>query len=179
MQLIILDLDETLIFSSVEKTEEECDFTLLDVYRVKKRPHLDYFLNYVFRHFRVAVWTSASKDYADGVIQNIFDGRIPEFIWYRDKCTMRRDIEINLLYYVKNLKKVQRSFRISLAEIIMVDDNPRFAELNYGNLIKVTPWQGDSSDNELHNLTLFLEKLTVIENVRKIEKRNWRDNILV
>jgi RNA polymerase II subunit A small phosphatase-like protein len=57
----------------------------------------------------------------------------------------------------------------------MIDDTPQKLERHYGNLIRVSPFEGDSSDNELRNLLPYLNWLRSFDNVRTIEKRWWRN----
>lgn len=56
----------------------------------------------------------------------------------------------------------------------MVDDSPEKHTRNYGNLIRVKPFEGDPSDDELVHLEKYLEFLSKEADVRHIEKRGWR-----
>ncbi len=69
--LLILDLDETLIFATRESIGKQPDFGVLD-YFVHKRPYLDRFLNQIFDLFKVAVWSSAGVGYAGQFVPRIF-----------------------------------------------------------------------------------------------------------
>lgn len=60
-KLLILDLDETLIHATAEKLSIQEDF-LFDKYFVYKRPHLDWFLSEISKHFKVGIWSSASDE---------------------------------------------------------------------------------------------------------------------
>jgi len=77
---VVLDLDNTIISSlsmrEVKKLKNidnrKLNYkTMQDYYRVYERPHLKTFLDYVFKHFDVTVWTAASRDYASFIIDNI------------------------------------------------------------------------------------------------------------
>ena len=172
-KLLILDLDETLVFASEEKLGQVEDFRV-DEYFVYKRPGLDKFLNVVLQHFKVAVWTSSASDYARAVIRGIF--RNPErleFVWARQRCTWRLNLEEGGGYWIKDLKKVTKMGH-SLKSILVVDDSPRKLERSYGNYIRVAPFEGDAADDELGRLEGYLLTLRDVPNVRAVEKRSWR-----
>jgi RNA polymerase II subunit A small phosphatase-like protein len=79
-------------------------------------------------------------------------------------------------YWVKDLKKLRRrGYRKE--QIIIVDDTPRKLERSYGNLVRVHPFEGDPSDDELLYLMRYLDRIREEENIRIIEKRGWRDNM--
>lgn len=172
-KLLILDLDETLIFSSLEKLSIKEDFSLGD-YFVYKRPDLDTFLKYVQNSFQLAVWTSSTSDYADGIIEQLFpDQSFLKFVWARERCVSKIDIETGEQYWVRDLKKVKK-LGFDLSKILVIDDSVEKLERNYGNHIPVIPFLGDPKDDELPKLANFLEKIKIIDSVRSIEKRNWR-----
>jgi RNA polymerase II subunit A small phosphatase-like protein len=56
----------------------------------------------------------------------------------------------------------------------VVDDTPQKWERSYGNLVRVAPFEGDSKDDELARLLVYLDHLRNEPNVRRVEKRNWR-----
>ncbi len=59
----------------------------------------------------------------------------------------------------------------------MIDDSPEKLSKHYGNLIRVTPFAGDQSDDELQLLTQYLKSLATVPNVRLVEKRGWHNII--
>ena len=65
-KLLILDLDETLIFATDRVLAKAPDFSTSS-YAVYKRPHLDVFLDFCREHFRVGVWTSAGPRHAHSI----------------------------------------------------------------------------------------------------------------
>lgn len=56
----------------------------------------------------------------------------------------------------------------------MIDDSPEKLVRNFGNHIRVEPFEGDPADWELPLLARYLETLLDVPNVRSIEKRNWK-----
>lgn len=171
--LLILDVDETLIFGSETPLawQPNCQVGPYFVYR---RPHLAEFLLACQQHFDLAVWSSSSADYLDAVISALFPQKIElRFVWSRGRCVQRFDPEWHTYYFVKDLKKVKRK-GYDLDRVLIVDDTPQKIERNFGNAIYVKPYFGESDDRELLRLQPFLESLRLVPNVRQIEKRDWR-----
>jgi RNA polymerase II subunit A small phosphatase-like protein len=120
--LLILDLDETLVWATEDKQDGICDFRAFRYY-VTKRPHLDRFLETVSLWFKLAVWTSSGEDYAAIVVGEIFNDVTLEFVWASSRCTQRYDGETRQYYSLKNLKKVQRK-GFPLGRVLAIDDSP-------------------------------------------------------
>jgi len=170
-KLLVLDLDETLIFATKTTLDYPADFQV-GKYAVYKRPHVDDFLRTCHQWFEVAVWTSASPDYAAGVVANLFK-ETPSFIWTRDHCALVPNYALGEQVMVKTLAKLKR-YGYQLEQILVIDDSPEKHIRNYGNLIIVSPFIGNPKDRELLLLLPYLETLRNVENVRTIEKRHWR-----
>ena len=174
--LLILDLDETLIYST-ESTLAGAEDFIVDEYFVYKRPSLDKFLDFISPIYDVAIWTSSSEDYAQEVVKNIFPQYYPlKFIYGRTKCTLIFLWDQNEYIYAKNLSKLKKK-KYSLEKILIIDDSPEKLKRNYGNHIRVEPIVGSNDDIELFRLIKYLEKIKLSENVRIIEKRSWRVDI--
>ena len=172
-RLLILDLDETLVFATEEKLARGEDFRV-GPYFVYKRPGLDSFIEFAFNHFNVALWTSSSRNYASGAISAIFqDAERLEFAWTRERCARKSDPETGTSYWIKDLKKVRR-LGWSLEGVAVIDDSPEKLERSYGNHIGVAPFEGDPTDNDLPKLQGYLAWLKQVPNVRLVDKRNWR-----
>ncbi|MCE2570961.1 HAD family hydrolase [Motilimonas eburnea] len=172
-KLLILDLDETLIYATENKLNMGHSF-IAGQYFVYKRPYLKEFLEYCLDEFLVAVWTSSNELYAAKIVNQIFgEDHDLEFVWSRERCVRKFDPEIYDWFYVKDLKKVKKK-GYSLESMIMVDDTPKKLIRNYGNLVRVCEFVGDQRDEELLDLIIYLEELKRVENVRQVEKRNWK-----
>lgn len=184
--LLILDLDETLIYASRDQLNRQADFRL-GTYHVYKRPSLDQFIEYVRKEFLVAVWSSASDDYVAEVVETIFpDENYLEFVWGRSRCVQKRNLQIDEqgyfsddyyahYHFVKPLKKVKRR-GFDLDRILILDDSPHKSQNNYGNAIYPRAFVGDIDDNELELMMIYLDHLKDKKNLRRVEKRNWRHN---
>lgn len=184
MKLVVLDLDETLIHASEKLIHKKYSFQVFN-YFVYKRPFLSEFLSELKNHFQVAVWSSASDDYVAEVVAKIFPKNYPlAFVWGRSKCTLQIDSQsiddygyfdyFNHMNYVKILKKVAKKKFARLKDILIVDDTPRKCKYNYGNAIYPSEFLGDYNDSELPLLMDYLISIKEVENVRTLEKRNWK-----
>jgi RNA polymerase II subunit A small phosphatase-like protein len=183
--LVILDLDETLVYASDTGVlpfldDRDPDFWI-GSFPVYKRPEVDEFLTELFKEFDVAVWTSSSPGYAGQLTRILFKnllGRI-KFIWDSTRCSIRYDHElVDHCYYAKNLKKVRRQ-GYYLSRVVAVDDTPAKYKQSYGNLIRVPEYLGEPEDTTLPKLLNYLRWLNTQPDVRKVEKRGWltRENI--
>ncbi len=47
----------------------------------------------------------------------------------------------------------------------------------YGNLVAVNEYRGAEDDHELLLLERFLEHISMVPNVRAVEKRRWRSEV--
>lgn len=172
--MLVLDIDETLIYSTLEKLDREPDF-VLGPYFVYKRPGVDKFLETCLDWFEVGIWSSATADYAEEIIENLAaDSSRVSFLWSRGRCTPGFDYEALGQYYLKDIKKLKnKGYKVE--KIIVIEDSWKAVERNYSNAIIVREYRGQANDDELLKLLSYLEKLGKAENVRTIEKRNWRN----
>ena len=175
-KLLILDLDETLIHSVTAPLKYPCNFFAFPYY-VYVRPYFDIFKDFCLSNFEVAVWTSASADYANTLTNNLFDRSGLVFCWSGERCTRRLNFETHQYEYIKDLKKVKKKQGYRLEDIIIVDDSPFKLSRQYGNLLPVSPFIGHPNDDELLFLTQYLPHLINLENVRRVDKRFWRDKV--
>ncbi len=171
--LLILDIDETLLYASEKRLERDPEFRV-GQYFVYVRPYLREFLRHCEKHFQLAIWSSSSADYLSAIVEKVLPRDLKlEFVWSRERCIQRFNGETQELYYVKDLKKVSRK-GYQLDRVLIVDDSPEKVERNYGNAIYVRPFLGAADDSELGDLGLYLKSVSQLTNVRCIEKRNWR-----
>jgi RNA polymerase II subunit A small phosphatase-like protein len=175
-QLLILDIDETLLHATEKELPHHHDF-VAEQYFVYLRPCLNDFLNFAFDNFHVAIWTSSNERYAEYIARKIIPlGQQLTFRWSRDRCTAKFNHETWEYEYIKDLKKAKRK-GFPLESIITIDNTPEKLRRNYGNLVRVTSFTGDQKDTELIDLMMYLEELKKADNVRNIEKRNWRSRL--
>ncbi len=71
-KLLILDIDETLIYATEAYLPRQTDF-LVEPYHIYKRPFIDVFLKNCLDWFEVGVWTSSTPSYAIAIVSAIFE----------------------------------------------------------------------------------------------------------
>lgn len=110
------------------------------LYRIFERPHLQQFLEYLFKNFEVSVFTAASNDYASFIVKNIIigdnkDRQIKYFFYsYHAEITMREMgglKDLNLLWNIYKLDGVVP------CNTVILDDNNLVANTNNENCIHV------------------------------------------
>lgn len=172
--LLILDLDETLIRGQESPLSEgEPHDMLLGPYFVYFRPHARSFLAAMGEHFRLGFWSSATLSYVGPICRQLMKGQPePLFVWGRERCTERFDHFKRETYYAKDLRHIEKN-GISLARVLIVDDELRKVNRHYGNALIVRPFLGDAADDELPKLESFLRSVSQLEDLRRVEKSKW------
>lgn len=172
--LLILDIDETLIHGHEEPLDRPCEFRV-GQYHIYERPHLCQFLHAVGELYDLACWSSATHGYLEIVVNTITkELHAPLlFVWDRSRCTRRTDFTLQEEYFLKDLQKVRKK-GYDLERVLILEDEPRKVNRNYGNAIYVKPYLGDFDDDELPRLAVYLRSIANVPNFRDLEKRNWR-----
>jgi RNA polymerase II subunit A small phosphatase-like protein len=172
--LLILDLDETLIHASERALAQPHDF-VVGPYFVYRRPSLESFFTECARLYEIAFWSSGGNTYVNSIVEHILPESIrPVFVWSRERCTERLDPYAADTYFLKNLKKIKNR-KFDLARVLILEDEPRKVQRNYGNAIYVKSFYGDPNDRELDLLKVYLQGMIhQAEDVRRVEKRDWR-----
>jgi RNA polymerase II subunit A small phosphatase-like protein len=173
--LLVLDLDECLVYSTEKPLEGlTADFRAGEYY-VHKRPHVDAFLTRVWALYNVAVWSKGGTGYVEPAVKALMESHPqPLFVWSFPRCTRRWDQWDREEYHIKDLKKV-RKLGFPKERMLIVDDTARNGERNYGSIITVREFTGQQDDVELLHLATYLESLASHTNFRTIEKRYWRN----
>lgn len=174
-KLLVLDLDETLIYSTEAPLGTGQSYFRVGPFFTHKRPFLDEFIKTVNNHFDLAVWSSGSELYVKEVVENIFPKEIQlVFEWSFDRCSQWFDGDHEGIVYKKKLSKIKTH---SIENILIIEDTPENCMDNYGNAIYVNHFRGDQSDTELKLLSIFLPRFEKINNVREIDKINWKGKL--
>ncbi|KAI7742967.1 hypothetical protein M8C21_030249, partial [Ambrosia artemisiifolia] len=162
---LVLDLDETLVHSSLEHCDDAdfsfpvfVDFKEHTVY-VKRRPHLKVFLERVAELFQIVIFTASLSVYAKQLLDVLDpDGKIISRRAYRESCIFADGI------YTKDLTVLG----VDLAKVVIIDNCPEVFRLQVNNGIPIKSWFNDPSDCALITLLPFLERLADAEDVRPI-----------
>ncbi len=175
-KLLILDIDETLVHSQNAVKGRQYEFQI-GPYGVLLRPGANEFADQCTQLFTVAIWTTATIAYATEIIKFVFPNPYAlSFIYAREKCTLHFDTEERRQYYVKDLSNLHKT-QFTPANIIVVDDTPDVVRRNPENAVLVKPFHGDPNDDELPVLLRYLEFLGPAEDIRTVDKHNWRNQM--
>ncbi|XP_026780841.3 CTD small phosphatase-like protein 2 isoform X2 [Pangasianodon hypophthalmus] len=165
---MVLDLDETLVFSSLNRIED-AEYTFNTIFQdqeykvyVVLRPYVNEFLQAMVKHFEMFVYTSAKKEYAEMIV-DILDPRKKIFRHrlYQDDCACV------LGHYIKDLGVLERD----LSKTVILDNAPHTFPYHLMNTIPIKSWCGDKEDKELQRLIPYLEKLAQANDFRTVLKR--------
>jgi RNA polymerase II subunit A small phosphatase-like protein len=184
---LVLDLDETLIYTSFEPSSDtdiciELDLnineqlinqlknnrlnslkknckTLTKAY-LSKRPYLDTFLSQLNSYYEICIYSASSEKYASSIIDVIDPNNILSKKFFRDDCIYLDNSET--FSYIKDLEKLNKNYK----DVIMIDDNASSFILQNENGIPIKSWRGDQQDIELLKLIPILKNLSGFYDVR-------------
>ena len=138
---LVLDLDETLIHFKPRDNGEEGGI-------LRVRPGINEFLDKVGKYYELIIFTTATQDYADVLIDAVEDDKI-----YFDHRLYREHAIIIDNDFVKDLKRIGRP----LDKIIIVDNMPQNFRLQKENGIIIKAfWGEDNYDTALYDLIPIL-----------------------
>ncbi len=168
---VVLDLDETLVYTNQRsipfKTSPFCSYNR---YLIYKRPYLATFLQKLFEHYDVCIWTAATEKYANFVIGQILKvDQVPFRILTRKDTVLKQKPNY---YYWDNFDKIKPLSRIreDLSRIVMVDDNSSSFQENSANGILIEAFTNPDEqqfDIELHRVLEQLKLLSLLKDVRE------------
>jgi TFIIF-interacting CTD phosphatase-like protein len=167
---VVLDLDDTLIRTTHDILEfaSPFDFTndtaSLFTY---KRPHLDTFLNFVFRCFDVYIWTAGCPSYAQYILENILDPL--KHLPVRVLTSLNTVFKLQGCYGdVANTKPLS-IITNDLSRIVIIDDKPDSFCCNFDNGYQIVGYQNPDAqfnDDELLKCIVKLESCATAKDVR-------------
>lgn len=172
-RVLVCDLDETLVCTSVDPACFDCRQPDLTFERVRffKRPHVDDMLHHAQKlGFQFAVFTAAGATYAAAVVQGVFAplGIVPVAVLSYPHCIERTSFDAPVgrasRYTIKPLIQLWNRHRIDPSSVVLLDDKVCSAQHDPANLYHVTPFTGESEDAWTSDTALlaFQDVLTFI-----------------
>ena len=165
---LVLDLDETLVHYIEEENKAY----------VQVRPYADFFLNEMAKYFELIIFTAASEDYADIVLNELDKNKVIKYKLYRKHTEQVNGI------FVKDLKKIGRD----LDKTLIVDNNKDNFSLQPENGLHTCSFIGDQNDDELYNLSEDLMKIVrsnkedirpIIKEIQEIMNNRYQNKEII
>ncbi|KAF7684003.1 CTD small phosphatase-like protein [Astathelohania contejeani] len=155
---LVLDLDETLVYSSFLETDNythKINVLDTDIW-VSERPYLGSFLETLAQCYELIIFTAGRKEYADKVINSIDPRGLIAHRLYRESCTFHGG------RYVKDLSKLGRD----LKKTILIDNSVWSSFFQPENSYLIKSYIGANTDKELYKLMEKLAKISKEEDLR-------------
>ena len=170
MKKLVLDLDETLVYSTMEvfgpgciqlEAENATFYTML-------RPGTKPFLEFVAKKFDVCIWSTGTEAYIKAIWAHIgMDGFT---LWGREHCKKLDHVpETCLEPYEKPLRQITED----LSQIVIVDNTASMFSKCPLNGILCRTWRGDPNDTELEHLSYYLDWLVQQPSMQR-DHHAWR-----
>eukprot|EP00762_Andalucia_godoyi_P006812 ANDGO_00892.mRNA.1 CTD nuclear envelope phosphatase 1 homolog len=168
-KILFLDLDETLIHSSINpesstkahyKFTVTLDGTLCDFY-VFERPFVDAFLQQLSFWYELWIFTASLPEYANPVIDRLDRKRLISKRLFRQQCTLRGET------FVKDIKLYTPRRDLDLSRAVLLDNSPHAGMVCEDNLVPCISFYGDY-DEELLDLIPFFHALWYVQDVRSV-----------
>ena len=179
---VILDLDSTIIHS-VEY--DECVFLttsfqnsfdhkdMIGYVRVFGRPHLQYFLDYLFENFEVSVLTAADYGYGWFIVQNFIlnnPKRQLKYFMHNYHTEMADEIygqhkDLRMCYDIFHLRNM------SSCNTVIIDDHAKVFQANGLNTIQAPPFtvideRTTKPNYDIINDTFLLDCIDVLDKMK-------------
>ncbi|XP_072245355.1 CTD small phosphatase-like protein 3 isoform X2 [Leuresthes tenuis] len=165
---LVVDLEETLMFSSLNVIEE-AEYTFYTSFQDHQykvymilRPHVREFLQAMAKVYELFVYTCAKKEYAEKILEildpqrKLFRHRL-----YQDDCACV------LGHYIKDLGTLGRD----LTKTVVLDNAPHTYPYHLMNTIPIKSWSGEPADRELQRLIPYMERLATAEDFQEVLKK--------
>jgi TFIIF-interacting CTD phosphatase-like protein len=173
---VILDLDQTLISAeeidkfNFQKFKNKMNLfqyeQLDDDYLIFARPHLQEFLDYLFKNFNVSIWTAATKGYALFIIDKFIKikaNRKLDFIFFSYHCdfSMKRTKKSKCLDILSSLFNIES---YNLSRTFIIDDNDEVKQSQSCNCYHVKPFYFVAAKSDEDKV--LLELISKLENLK-------------
>lgn len=131
---LVIDLDETLIHYPDEHLEDLDKKVELENFKI--RPYCFEFLEQLSLYYELVIFTAASQNYADLIIDHIDSKKMISHRLYRQHLSVHNS------KLIKDLTKIGRD----LKTVIILDNMPENFTLQPDNGIYIKSWRGDQND---------------------------------
>jgi len=173
---LVLDLDETLISAS-QRHHSNHDLSIRisingapSTFFIKKRPHVDFFLETVSQWFELVVFTASLSTYANAVIDKLDPSRRIKRRYFRQNC-----INTGGGCYVKDLSVVCKDMK----KIVIIDNSPIAYSKNRENAIPIPDFLGHAAEDQaLLKLLPLLEEIWRSKDVRPVLRQKFTSHAL-
>ena len=192
---IILDLDNTLVSSlkcndlnknTINKLldENHIYYKLFDnnelIYVIFGRKDLYEFIDFIFKHFKVSVWTAASRCYASFVTQSILKkDQQCDYIFFDYHCKISKKLYNK---QSKNLNILEKFFKLpgyNTENTIIIDDLQKICneKVNYKYILSsyfdITKNYNPDNDTELKRIIKILKDMNNISDSPTIKNTSF------
>jgi Dullard-like phosphatase family protein len=165
-KILVLDLDETLVHSSIHNpfpNKRNIIFNM-NINNIKYkiyviiRPFFEKFLYEMSHCYDLYIFTASISNYAKPLIEIIDKNKVIIQVLTRDNCLKVKGVPLkDLSIFNKDLK-----------DIIIIDNNPVSYALHKNNGIPILTWIDNPNDNELLKLIPILKYMSKVKDVRPI-----------
>ena len=160
---LVLDLDETLIHSSMTPFPNRTNIVLqIDIGPEKytiysiQRPFVEEFLNEMSLYFDIILFTASLEQYSKPLLKIIDKNNVIKHVYNREYCKFYEG------YFFKDLSIINKDYK----DLIIIDNNPVSYLFNKENGVPIKSWFDDPNDNELMKLIPFMKYLGKAYDVR-------------
>lgn len=135
---LVMGLDKTLIFSTTQRGQTDCDFYMFDedsrkyIY-VYMRPHVTQFLNIVSKYYEVVIYTKSFSCYVDPILDHIDKKRVISKRLYNTSL-VKTQYSYEKRLYMANSENTPK-------QIILVDNSPTVCITDHDNLYLIPAYR--------------------------------------
>lgn len=165
---LILDLDNTLIYSSTKELEK-FDHAITINYGGKlqkiwilERPGLQQFLDHISTKYEIILFTAGVQQYGIKAMRAIDVKRRIKYFLDRRFCTPIGKNDKNQTFFSKDIRNLGRE----LSKTLLVDDRDYSFCFNTKNGILVSNFDGDLTDSCLKQLSRYLDYCCTLADMR-------------
>lgn len=167
-KLLILDINGLLCRKINTKEQIEGEVIELPSYKVQLRPGCHEFLDFCYRHYDIAFFSSTLHVNADAILKALLNSKqhkITIFKWFRDRTRFDPDSKTDKYATVKVLKDifdnpvVNRDRIYSEKNTLICDDSVTKIRLNDPkNTVIIPAFTGDLNDTTLYEIINTIEE---------------------